>query len=337
MTGVASEAMSEPGDLQALRESAVFIDGDGHDVLCATGNDRVGFLHRITSGKIAGLEVGRGSRTLLLDVRGHVLASLLVFVRAESVRLIVPGGQGPEVAAGLAKFAIMDDFAIAPEPELASLALLGPQAARALAGVGVVVPPALLGAALLAHADVASERFGALWLARGRRCGADGLCVVATRAGREALTAALLAGGTTRLSREAAEAARIVALEPALGKEITGERFPVEVGLGAAIDHGKGCYVGQETIVRMRDRGNVRKRLALLRLVSDELPTPGDELIADGQPKAGQITSAARLPGEPPVALAILATAIPVGAQLRIAHAGAELVAAVAADSPPWG
>jgi folate-binding protein YgfZ len=329
--------MSEPAELQALRESAVIIDDDGRDILCATGNDRVGFLHRITSGKIAGLEVGQGSRSLLLDVRGHVLASLLVFVREQSLRLIVPGGQGAEVAAGLAKFAIMDDFTIVPEPELTSLALLGPQAADALAGIGVAVPTALRGAPLFAHEDVATEPFGPLWLARGRRAGADGLCVVAARTGREALVAALLAAGTTRLSPEAAEVARIAALEPAPGKEITPERFPVEVGLGAAIDHGKGCYVGQETIVRMRDRGNVRKRLALLRLAGAELPAAVDRLVGDGQPNAGQVTSAARLPGAPAVALAVLASAVSVGARLRIQHAASELAAEVAADSPPWG
>ena len=329
--------MSETGELQALREAAVCVGGDGHEVLCATGSDRVSFLHRITSGKIAGIEVGQGGRSLLLDVKGRVLASLLVFVRSRSVRLLVPAGQGGEVAAALARFAIMDDFQIVPEAELVTLAVLGPQAAVTLAAVGVPVPPALLQAPLYAHQECASDVLGPLWLARGRRCGVDGLCVVAPRAGRDGLTAALLAAGIPRLSSAVAEAARIVALEPAPGREITPERFPVEIGLGAAIDHTKGCYVGQETIVRMRDRGTVRKRLALLRLADSALPSAGDKIVAEGQPSAGQVTSAAQLPGDPPVALAIVANAIPVGATVRIQHAGAELAAEVVAESPPWG
>jgi folate-binding protein YgfZ len=331
------ETMSGTSELEALRESAVFIDGEGHDVLRATGNDRVGFLHRITSGKVAGVEVGQGSRTLLLDVRGHVLASLLVFVHAKSLRLLVPGRQGAEVAAGLAKFAIMDDFQIAPEAELASLAVLGPKAGLALSGVGVPAAPSLLAAPLFAHEEVTSDTSGPLWIAHGRKCGADGLCVVTTRASRDALVAALRAGGTVRLPAELVEAARITALEPAPGYEITPERFPVEVGLGAAIDHTKGCYVGQETIVRMRDRGTVRKRLVLLRSSESDLPTAGDKIAAEGHPSAGQITSAARLPGERPVALAMLTNTVPVGAAVAIQHAGAELPAEVAAESPPWG
>jgi folate-binding Fe-S cluster repair protein YgfZ len=87
----------------------------------------------------------------------------------------------------------------------------------------------------------------------------------------------------------------------------------------------------------MRDRGNVRKRLALLRLAGAELPAAGDKIVVGGQSNAGQVTSAARLAGEPAVALAILANAVPVGAQLRIQHAAAELAAEVVADAPPWG
>jgi folate-binding Fe-S cluster repair protein YgfZ len=94
--------MADMTSLQSLREAAVFVEGAGHDVLRATGNDRVTFLHRITSGTIAGKAAGQGSRTLLLDVKGRVLASLLVFVRPKSVRLLVAGGQGAELAAGLA-------------------------------------------------------------------------------------------------------------------------------------------------------------------------------------------------------------------------------------------
>lgn len=329
--------MSDPAELRALREAAVLIDLDAHDVLRATGNDRASFLHRITSGKVAGTEPGQGCRTLLLDVRGHVLASLLVFVRQRSLRVVVSGGQGETIAAGLAKYAIMDDFQIAPEVGLTTLAVLGPNAGAALEAAGVPGGQALLGGPLLAHQEVASERFGNVWLAHGRRCGVDGLCVALGQPGREALAGALVQTGAPRLPSDIADAVRIAALEPAPGKEITPDRFPVEVGLGPAIDHGKGCYVGQETIVRMRDRGMVRKRLALLRLAGDDLPNAGDKITAEGQPAAGQITSAARLPGGPPLALAVLASAVPVGASVRIQRAGTELPAEVTADVPPWG
>lgn len=323
-------------ELQSLREAAVLREG-GHDILRATGNDRIGFLQRITSGTVTGLEVGRGTETLLLDVRGRVLAHLLLFVRTRSVRIIVPAGQGESVAGGLSKYAIMDDFQIVPESDLASLAVLGPKAAPALVAAGVAVPDGLAEAPLYSHAEVAHATHGPLWVAHGRACGAEGLCVVGSRAARDAIARALRAGGVPLLPDDVAEALRISAMEPKQGAELTPERFPVEVGLGGAIDHGKGCYVGQETIVRMRDRGNVRKRLVLLRLSGAEPPMPGDKLVAPGQPNAGLVTSAAALPGEPPLALAIAASAVAVGTTLEIQSAGRTLAAEIVREVPPWG
>ncbi len=328
--------MADVTSLRALRESAVVAPGAGHDVLRATGNDRAAFLHRITSGTIAGKSPGQGSRTLLLDVRGRVLASLLAFVRAKSIRLIAAAGQGADVVAGLSKFAVMDDFQIVPEPELATLAILGPRAEAALAAVGVTGLPSLLESPLYDHVDVASETFGPLWIAHGHASGAEGLCVVSSRPAREALLAALLAQGTPRLEPEIAEALRISALEPKPGNEIAPDRFPVEVGLGLAIDHGKGCYVGQETIVRMRDRGIIRKRLVLLRLAAGAMPVPGDKIATAELPIAGQLTSVGCLPDERPVALAILASAVPIGAPVQVQHGAAPLVAEVVAESSPW-
>ena len=148
---------------------------------------------------------------------------------------------------------------------------------------------------------------------------------------------ALLANGTPRLEPGIAEALRILSLEPKSGSEILPERFPVEVGLGAAIDHGKGCYVGQETIVRMRDRGIIRKRLVLLRLSADAIPAPGDKVGTSEQPTAGQVTSVGSLPGERAVALGIVASAVPVGATVQIQHDGSPLAAEVASESLPWG
>jgi len=74
------------------------------------------------------------------------------------------------------------------------------------------------------------------------------------------------------LAHEVAEAASIMAGEPKPGAETTPEVFPMEVGLASALDNKKGCYLGQETIARVRDRGLVRKRLVALRLRGDTMP-----------------------------------------------------------------
>jgi folate-binding protein YgfZ len=329
--------MISSAEIQAIRDGAALTDGPGHDVLRATGNDRVTFLQRITSGKLSGVEAGQGTQTLLLDVKGRVLAKLLVFVRGKSVRIIVPAGQGESVAAGLSKFAIMDDFQIAVESDLATLAVLGPKASAALGAVGVAIPAGLIEAPLYAHVEIPSEAYGPLWAAHGRACGADGVCLVASKSARTAIVDGLAAAGIPTIPGDVAEALRIAAMEPKLGNEISPDRFPVEIGLGAAIDHTKGCYVGQETIVRMRDRGNIRKRLVLLRLAGPDLPKSGDKIAAEGQPAAGVITSVGSLAGESPVALGIVAMAVPVGGKVDVQREGGAVPAEIVGEVPPWG
>lgn len=56
----------------------------------------------------------------------------------------------------------------------------------------------------------------------------------------------------------------------------------------------KGCYTGQEIIARAHYRGAVKRRMHHIKLSTDSLPTPGDD-IKDSQGKSiGNIASAAR-------------------------------------------
>ena len=135
------------------------------------------------------------------------------------------------------------------------------------------------------------------------------------------------------LAPDAAEAARIAAMEPRAGAEITPDYFPMEVGLSGAIDYGKGCYLGQEPIVRIRDRGHINWRLCGLDVEGDVDATAGDALESDSKPKAGRVTSAARLPGGAGVALATVHVSVPVGGAIRIRHGEALLSARVRAEA----
>jgi len=81
--------------------------------------------------------------------------------------------------------------------------------------------------------------------------------------------------------------------------------------------------------VRARDRGLVRRRLAGLRLDGDGMPAAGDVIVFEQNPAAGRVTSVGRLSGQSAVALALLASAVPVGAEVGISHGAETLTAAV--------
>src|SRR6185369_15187225 len=190
-------------------------------------------------------------------------------------------------------------------------------------------PPGDLAARpLWSHAEL-----GALWLVRAHELGADGFWIGGRRDDVAAAMGRLAAAGVPLLSPAAAEAARVAAREPKPGVEITDDYFPMEVGLSGAIDYGKGCYLGQEPIVRIRDRGHINWRLVGLQVGGGDDPAPGDALESDAKPRAGRVTSTARLPGGRGVALALLHVSVPVGAEVRIKHGEQVLAARVTGEA----
>lgn len=95
-------------------------------------------------------------------------------------------------------------------------------------------------------------------------------------------------GGTDEL-----EAERIANGVPGWGAELTPGMLPPEAGLDAtAISYGKGCYLGQEVISRMKRAGKINRHLFRCEVAPGldlELPCP---LLADGS-DAGTLTSVA--------------------------------------------
>jgi folate-binding protein YgfZ len=301
-----------------------------------SGKDCLSFLHRVTTGDIAGVGPGGGTTTLLLDPKSRVLFVARAFVGSETVRLLVPAGQGPDFARGLAKFAIMDDCAFAPLPARGLLALLGPASVPAMAAAGFPSLDDLLAAPPWSHRELVHPSLGPVWVAHAAELGCPGLWISAPEAPLAALAATLGRQGCPTLEPQTVERLRILAMEPQVGSEILPDRFPVEIGLGRAIYHAKGCYVGQETIVRMRDRGNCRRRLVRLHLDSTDTPATGDILDAPNRPTAGQITSAAVLPDGTSTALALLSTTIAVGTPVQVHHDGRLVSATVVEESKPF-
>jgi folate-binding protein YgfZ len=317
----------ETDDASLLRTGAVLHGGRDRELIVATGADRVRFLHGIVTGDVAGTPVGGGCRSALLTPKGHVVADLMIFVQADEIWIVTDAGQGEATAAALTRYAIMDDFSAVRRPGFAQLSVLGPAAGRKLVEAGLVPEEGKLpGPAPFAHATL-----GVFWIVRTRELGVDGYWVAGSP---EVLMARHLLEEQARvreLSEAAAEAARIAALEGRWGAEITPDYFPMEVGLAGAIDYAKGCYLGQEPIVRLRDRGHLNWRLVQLEVAGAAVIdiAPGDALESDAKPRAGKVTSVGRFPDGRGVALAMLHVSVPVGAEVRIKHGEATIGAKV--------
>ena len=86
---------------------------------------------------------------------------------------------------------------------------------------------------------------------------------------------------------------------PVFGTDMDEQTLPPEAGIvDRAVDHTKGCYTGQEVIVRIRDRGHVNRHLRVLDLGDVAAPASGAELrAADGSGKVvGRLTTVVQSP-----------------------------------------
>lgn len=93
---------------------------------------------------------------------------------------------------------------------------------------------------------------------------------------------------------------------PRWGRELTGDIIPIEANLEQrCIDYDKGCYIGQETISRMKMSGQRNKQLCGLVSLKNIPLGRGMRLIGPEGKEAGWITSATRS-GEREIALAYL-------------------------------
>lgn len=288
--------MDDSVAIEAIGSDAVILQDVPVEVIYGTGADRIAFLHRLLSGRVGSTEPGHGCHTLLLDMKGHVQSDIELLAAQNAVVLFVSHGEGATTAAALNRYAIMDDFVAAAQPEVATLAVLGPSAALALAKAGLEVPASVSEGPLYAHAALLGPWNG-LSIVRRPALGGPGFRIWGGRALVDKLESTLRAAGTPSLPHPLAESLRVAAGEPRFGFDITPNRFPMEVGLDDAIDETKGCYLGQEPIVRIRDRGHVN--WSLRRLTFDPLgplPQVGDKLESDQRPAAGHLTSVALVP-----------------------------------------
>jgi tRNA-modifying protein YgfZ len=122
--------------------------------------------------------------------------------------------------------------------------------------------------------------------------------VVAARVTLETLRRRFVELGLLEADEEVWETLRLENGRPAYGVELDRDILPPEAGVvERTVDHAKGCYTGQEVIVRIRDRGRVNRRLRGLLLGELELPAPGTPLFVEGREReAGEVRSAVRSP-----------------------------------------
>jgi folate-binding protein YgfZ len=297
-----SPAAPGPVELAALARRGVGLFELPHrGIVEVAGDDRVRWLDGMLTNDVSRLRPGpegSGCRALVLDRKGGIVADVHVWLRPAALWLEADAAALPGLLEHLRRLVVADDVRLAAlGPAIALLALEGPAAAEVLARAAGRELPLAAGRELPlaegAVAEVAIAGAAAVVAAYGESG------EVARRIAVPADAAARVAGGLAAAGRplglvagsaEALEILRIEAGTPRFGAELAAGVLPAEARLEAAIDFDKGCYTGQEIVARVASRGEVRRRLAGLRLGAGAAPAPGDPIEAAGL-RVGEVTS----------------------------------------------
>ena len=280
--------------------------------------DAVSFLHGILTNDIASLVPGTWRYAAYLTPQGRMVSDMRVLRRAHDLvletepqfaemlarrfdasifteRVQIAFGESWTDEEGTSRAETPPDVRGAEDPPATgteSIVVCGPAARDALASVlggdaasGRVDP----------HGFLEIDRAGARMVMVGHEdLGVPAVDTLGSAAACARLAHDLQEAGVTLLGDQALEALRIEAGTPRFGADMTEDTIPLEAGIeDRAISFTKGCYVGQEVIIRIlhRGHGRVARRLVGISIEGTDVPPPGTPLTS-GDREVGLITSA---------------------------------------------
>ena len=325
---------------RAIRERAALVDRSGMGRLWLTGRDRASYLQGLLSQDILALSPGAGCYATYLTPQGRMIADMHVLDLGDGLLVTLPGQVAGVVRDRFDELVFSEDVQVEDRTATwASYSLYGRDAAPALAMALGAGASGDLATGLAKWPPWRTERHGlgsaSVVIAASDEIGVAGFDVHVARAEQGGVEAALAAAGAERVTPEAVTIVRVESGLPEFGADMDHETIPLEAGIeDRAISFTKGCYVGQEVIVRVRDRGHGRvvRRLVGLSVDGSTVPARGD-LVHAGDREVGRITSAVFSPAlGAPIALGYVhRDFVEPGVGLLISHGGVRLEAAVAA------
>ncbi|MGH9308988.1 MAG: YgfZ/GcvT domain-containing protein [Vicinamibacterales bacterium] len=324
----------------ALQHGAGMVDRSARGRLILTGTDRRAYLQGILTNDIAALGAGEGCYAALLTPQGRMISDMRVSEAGDHLLIDLPAPTAQAVRQRLTDFIFTEDVEVRDvQAEYSQFGVYGPRAADFLDG-------AMPQDASRSDERSLSKELGSLpldanvqrrfkgvpvLLVRSDDFGIPGFEVFVTGSADE-LTATVREAGAVDVSPGTAQVVRVEAGRPEFGVDMDEHTIPLEAGIeDRAISLTKGCYVGQEVIIRVlhRGHGRVAKNLVGLSADSHDGAIERGHRIHAGGKEIGIVTSAVRSPKlQRSIALGYVhrdftdpGTRVEIGAGDRVLHA----------------
>ncbi|MCX7926044.1 MAG: hypothetical protein N2554_09570 [Fimbriimonadales bacterium] len=280
---------------EQVAEHAGWLDLSDSGLIRVIGSDRLRFLQGQTTNDLRPLTEGTGVYTAFCTPTGQLLSDGYVLEAEDGYLLVLPAETWGDIAARLSEAIILDDVTLMPlQEELGLISIQGGSASEVLEELGLEPPPDTP----LAHRTRIWQK-AELRLITNDRTGFGGYDILVPYTVMEEFQTALIATDCLLIDDALAEVLRYEAGIPKVGVDYAERTLAAELGepfVRSHISYTKGCYVGQEVLMRIHARGHTNRTWVPLRVEGSAVPPRGAMLAAPDRPDAGWITGALRSP-----------------------------------------
>jgi folate-binding protein YgfZ len=260
-----------------------------------SGSEATMFLNGLITNDVKNLAQNRWIPAVFPTVQGRLIGAVRVIRGSEPEFLIDTEAATHEaVLKTISRFTLAGDFKVADVTnETALLTVQGQGAAEILAKQFEQVD-------LPQNGVVQTD---GITIIRASHTGEDGFDIFIDAARKAELLQALETAGAQPIGEDTFEILRIEAGIARFGQDMDETNVVPETNLDDAVSYTKGCYVGQEIIVRIKHRGHPAKKLTALRFETDQQIEAGAVIRSTDNQEIGRVTSAVISPRQGSIGL----------------------------------
>jgi len=275
-------------DYEAVREGgAGLIDlSAARGRIRVSGSEATMFLNGLMTNDMKSLAANSWMPSVFPTVQGRLIGTVRVIRGGESSFLIdTETASHDAVLKTISRFTMAGDFKVSDVT--AETALLSVQGEIA----GEVIDKVFETSASEIPVNGVSEVSG-VTIIRASHTGENGFDIVLASSRKAELLQSLETAGAQPISEDTLEILRVEAGIARFGRDVDETNVVPETNLDEAVSFTKGCYVGQEIIVRIKHRGHPAKKLIGLRFETDAQIESGAIIHSTENQEIGRVTSA---------------------------------------------
>jgi folate-binding protein YgfZ len=275
-------------DYSAVREGrAGLIDLSPRGRILVSGSEAVMFLNGLITNDIKTLAANSWMRAAFPNVQGRLLAVVRILNRADGFLIDTEATTHDKVVHLLERFTLAGDFRVTDLTDrTACYSVQGSQSAailRDVFGETSAADPRRVITANLKDAEVT--------IIRDTHTAEDGFDLFVERNDADHLRSTLASAGAEPVSDATAEVLRVEAGIARYDIDMDETTIVTETNLDDVVSFTKGCYLGQEIIVRIKHRGHVAKKITGLTFPDRIEIENGAKILSVDDKEIGRVTS----------------------------------------------